>query len=226
MIQLQTDIKTHIWNCLIFNYIACLLAVNSYNSPQKKQVYSSSDTRKLFLSLIDLVDDTNYKQNVSLFYKNQKDNNLNITKEMQTIERKVAKLYPNTPSITINQRVKAILRKCKKEQITPRNPTIWGPIMWALLHWLSLMYTKKNSKKIKNVVHLIIENLPCSICVNHATKYLKKHPIPIDSGYKEVYQYFFSFHNAVNKQTKKEIQPDNNMLQKIKQTCMETIQYL
>jgi len=226
MIQLQNDIKTHIWNCLIFNYIACLLAVNSYNSQQKKQVYSSSDTRKLFLSLIDLVDDKNYKQNVSFLCELQKDNNLNITKEMQTIQRKVAKLYPNTPSITINQRVNAILRKCARENITPRNPKIWGPTMWALLHWLSLMYTKKNSKKIESVVHLIIENLPCSICVNHATKYLKTNQIPINSGNKAVYQYFFSFHNAVNKQTNKKMQPEKNMLQKIKQTCMETIQYL
>ena len=76
------------------------------------------------------------------------------------------------------------------------------------------------------MVHVIIEKLPCSICVNHATKYLKKHPIPIDSGYKAVYEYFFLFHNAVNEQTDKDIQPDKNMLKKIKQTCMETIQYL
>ena len=224
MIKLPNDIKTHIWNCLIFNYIACLLAVNIYNSPKQKEVYSSSDTRKLFLSLIDLVDDTKYKQYVSLFH-NQKDNNLNITKEMQTIQTKVAETYPNTSSMTINQRVTAILRQCARENITPRNPKIWGPTMWALLHWLSLMYTKKNSKKIKALVYLIIEKLPCRICVNHATKYLKKNPIPIESGYKAVYEYFFLFHNAVNKQTKKEIQPDKNMLKKIKQTCMETIHH-
>lgn len=222
MIQLQNDNKTHIWNCLIFNYLACLLAVNSYNSLQKKkEVYSSSDTRKLFFSLIDLVDDTEYKEYVFSLY--QIDNNLNITQEMQTIQRKVAQIYPNTPSITINQRVNAILRKCARENITPRNPKVWGATMWALLHWLSLMYTKKNSKKIKNVVHLIIEKLPCSICVNHATKYLKTNPIPIDSGNKAVYEYFFLFHNAVNKQTNKDIQPDKHMLKKIKQTCMENI---
>jgi len=223
MIKLQNDIKTHIWNCLIFNYIACLLAVNSYNSPKQKEVYSSSDTRKLFFSLIDLVDDTEYKEYVFSSYKI--DNNLNITQEMQTIQTKVAQTYPNTPSKTINQRVTAILGKCARDNITPRNPKIWGATVWSLLHWLSLMYTKKNSKKIESVVHLIIKNLPCSICVNHATKYLKTNPIPINSGNKAVYQYFFSFHNAVNKETNKEIQPEKNMLQKIKQTCMETIQF-
>jgi len=219
MIKLPEDKKIHIWNCLIFNYISCLLAANT----------DDIVVRVLFLSLIDLVDDddkftSEYKKYIynsipDSFYQTDVDN---MTKEMQQIRATVARKYPNTPSII--QRLKHIRQKCRTDAMSPRNPKIWGPTMWSLLHWLSLRYTKKNSKKIEALVYRIIENLPCSICVSHASEYLQKHKIPIDKGYKAVYEYFFLFHNAVNKQTKKQIQTKKNMLSKITQTCMENIE--
>ena len=141
MINLSEDQKIHIWNCLIFNYISCLIAANNTGN---------TIIREVFLSLIDLVDDTKYKEYVSnsiprSFY--QLKDNYNITKDIQNIRSKLAKRYPKTPSVT--ERLKQIQRKSKTDGMTARNPKIWGPTMWAVLHWISLMYTESNSKKIK-----------------------------------------------------------------------------
>ena len=38
-----------------------------------------------------------------------------------------------------------------------------------------------------------------------------------------MYQYFFNFHNSLNKQKEKPIQSQKNMIQKITITCIETI---
>ena len=194
--------------------MACLLAADTQDEI----------IRLLFVSLIDLVDDTDYKkyviQNMSpTFYEPVV---TNIRKEIQMIRSKMVKKYPKTPSVS--KKIREIKRKWTTDQMTPRNPKIWGPTMWSLLHWVSLNYSKSNSRKIKKVVHLIIENLPCSICVSHATKYINENKIPINKGYQAVYEYFFIFHNAVNKQTQKKVFQKKNMLTKITQTCMQDIQ--
>ena len=166
---LEYDQKIQIWNCLIFQYTAYLIAAKT----------NENIIRVIFLSLVSLVEDTAYLKSIEnimtpSFYKRK----LNILKEMQTIRKnlKKNKIYNNTPSI--NGILKEIERKCKIHKMTPKNPNIWGATVWSLLHWISLMYTKKNSLEVKNVVYLIIEHLPCSICKNHATDYMKKINFP------------------------------------------------
>ena len=55
---------------------------------------------------------------------------------------------------------------------------IWGPITWNLLHTIAekiyedkFIYAKKD---VIRIILLIIQNIPCPICRDHAEKYIKK----------------------------------------------------
>lgn len=86
----------------------------------------------------------------------------------------------------------------------------WGPITWYFIHSL---YSKLSQEKfnihylkINNLVHSIIKLLPCDYCKNHALEYLSKHKFSIHEK-NVVYQrnFFYTFHNEVNKELHKPI---------------------
>ena len=58
---------------------------------------------------------------------------------------------------------------------------VWGPITWNLLHTIcEKIYADRFAHAKKDVIQivlLIIQNIPCPICREHAEQYLKKHNI-------------------------------------------------
>ena len=56
---------------------------------------------------------------------------------------------------------------------------IWGPITWNLLHTITekiyddrFIYAKID---VVNIILLILQNIPCPICREHAETFIKKH---------------------------------------------------
>lgn len=76
---------------------------------------------------------------------------------------------------------------------------VWGPITWNLLHTIcEKIYADRFAHAKKDVIQivlLIIQNIPCPICREHAEQYLKKHNIFSCNSRDELIKYVFNFHN-------------------------------
>lgn len=85
---------------------------------------------------------------------------------------------------------------------------LWGPPTWELIHNLCDKVEENNfNKKITilwNVILLIINNLPCPHCRNHASKQLSKVNVKTIYTKQMLVELMFRFHNYVNVKLKKE----------------------
>jgi hypothetical protein len=80
---------------------------------------------------------------------------------------------------------------------------IWGPITWNLLHTITekiyddrFIYAKID---VVNIILLILQNIPCPICREHAETFIKKHNINLCNSRDELINYIFNFHNESNR---------------------------
>lgn len=87
-------------------------------------------------------------------------------------------------------------------------PNIWGPSYWNTLHFIASTYENNPSPSKKNLMKTFIKSipvlLPCKECQDHAFEYISQ--VSIDSIVKnrqELFTFFFTFHNAVNKRLNK-----------------------
>ena len=78
---------------------------------------------------------------------------------------------------------------------------IWGPITWNLLHTI----TEHAKKDVITIIILVIQNIPCPICREHAEKYIKRHNIMFCNSREELIDYIFHFHNEASKHAKNPI---------------------
>ena len=101
--------------------------------------------------------------------------------------------------------------KVKRNTFT-NNPEVWGPELWNIIHSMSFMYPSQPSVEEQNNMYSAVKSLPtflpCYSCKQHAGEYIKN---TIMSGElenavknsKNLFLYFFNFHNAVNKKLNK-----------------------
>ncbi len=84
-----------------------------------------------------------------------------------------------------------------------RNPIIWGPPLWSVLHYITFHYCPSDSREIKYLFTIHIPNLlPCKPCRNHYLGHIKKHPIQLESA-EALSRWLVKIHNLINKQTGK-----------------------
>ena len=85
---------------------------------------------------------------------------------------------------------------------------VWGPIIWNLLHCITIKikdeYFNSEKKELFNIIYKICTYLPCPICANSATFLLKKNKISSLKTKKELINFIYNLHNEVNKKTKKQ----------------------
>ena len=96
----------------------------------------------------------------------------------------------------------------------------WGYPTWVLFHSIAEKVNNdfflKNKDKILNYIISICNLLPCPICQDHATKYLKQTRFKYVIRTKEqLKRYLFDFHNVVNIRTKRK-KEDIKILEKYK----------
>lgn len=86
---------------------------------------------------------------------------------------------------------------------------IWGPITWNLLHTIAeKIYCDRFTYCKNDIIHiiiLIIQNIPCPICRDHANIYIKKHNINLCNSRNDLINYIFNFHNEASRYAKNEV---------------------
>ena len=95
----------------------------------------------------------------------------------------------------------------------PHDSNVWGPGMWFNIHMEALAISKQSScSKAKSMIDNYIEylnrilpELPCDVCKNHATNYIKENSpeeyrdVKDEEGnYIGMFLWTWIFHNAVS----------------------------
>ncbi len=79
--------------------------------------------------------------------------------------------------------------------------TKWGNITWVMLHTFTVKIKNNivisNISDIKDFLYLVINNLPCTFCVQKSNKYLNKHISSIIDK-PSLILFMYNFHNMVN----------------------------
>ena len=87
--------------------------------------------------------------------------------------------------------------------------TKWGPIVWNMLHCLTLKIKSEKFIQERTNILLIINNictnLPCPICSVHANQYIKKNKIHSVKTKEQLVMFIFNMHNNVNKRLKRKL---------------------
>jgi len=83
----------------------------------------------------------------------------------------------------------------------------WGPKVWKFLHtFINHMnedFFQKEKKSVCKYLFQIVRNLPCPHCSLHAKQYTKRVTHANFKTKKDLEEYFFTFHNNVNKRLQK-----------------------
>jgi hypothetical protein len=86
-----------------------------------------------------------------------------------------------------------------------RNPDVWGPYFWFILHNGAVNYPVKASPFYVERMKYFILGIPvmivCDKCKEHATQFIEKHKSNLDNickGRETLFNFFVDFHNQVN----------------------------
>jgi hypothetical protein len=87
-----------------------------------------------------------------------------------------------------------------------REPEVFGPALWFTLHNGAMRYPEEASpivaEKMKSFILGLPYMVPCENCQSHAISYIEKHYDELSEvvkGQKNLFKFFFDFHNYVNK---------------------------
>jgi hypothetical protein len=84
---------------------------------------------------------------------------------------------------------------------------IWGPATWYLLHCMVLKIDDNIERPVledlKNTIYVVISNLPCPMCSNHAMSYFNSHQYSRIATLEQLRFFIYSFHEDVNKRLNK-----------------------
>ena len=84
---------------------------------------------------------------------------------------------------------------------------VWGPIIWNMLHCVTLKIKDKHFENQKDniifIITTICSNLPCPTCTQHASQILRNVNFNYVTKKQDLINLVFNLHNKVNKKTKK-----------------------
>ncbi|AII17200.1 putative ERV/ALR sulphydryl oxidase [Aureococcus anophagefferens virus] len=85
-----------------------------------------------------------------------------------------------------------------------KNPKVWGPPLWDLLHFLTFKYNSKEDREIyrKLFCKWVMIIIPCPPCQKHYKERIERIPINLSSREK-LSRWLVNLHNDVNKELKK-----------------------
>lgn len=95
----------------------------------------------------------------------------------------------------------------------PVPTTVWGPKIWAALHYVTLGYPSQPTEQDKANYRVFFQSikdiLPCSICANHYGENYETKPLTdeILSDREKLIKWLIDFHNVVNEQKGKPFVP-------------------
>jgi len=95
-------------------------------------------------------------------------------------------------------------------EYNPSNPEVWGPAMWNFLHLTAASYPHHPDAHLKNNMKNFILSIPsfiqCGPCAEDAHRYIivrKKLMDNYVSSKKNLFIFFWEFHNFVNLKLRK-----------------------
>jgi hypothetical protein len=99
------------------------------------------------------------------------------------------------------------------------NPSQWGPYYWNMLHFMSSSYDNNPNPSVQSVMKNFIQSLPvflpCKECQDHAFHFIKsKNLDKVVESRKDLFTFFFNFHNFVNERLGKPIMDIKTALEK------------
>lgn len=81
-----------------------------------------------------------------------------------------------------------------------KNPVLWGPALWNVLHFITFRYTPNEASQMRRLFLQHVPNLlPCDPCRKHYCSYVKLHPIRLESR-ESLSRWLVKIHNMTNKQ--------------------------
>jgi hypothetical protein len=125
----------------------------------------------------------------------------------------------NFISMVQPRRKRNIVIKNKEEVVIDDKPKMkWGPPVWFFFHTLAEKVKADKFDQLKkdmmDIIRSICNTLPCPVCAEHATNYMKKiHDSSIKSK-EDLKLMLFQFHNEVNKRKGYPEFPLNNLNKK------------
>ena len=91
----------------------------------------------------------------------------------------------------------------------------WGPVTWALFHTIAEKINPDQFNSIKDELisqlRLVCNNLPCNICIAHASRYWKQINLVNIKTKHDLKMILFHFHNEVNKRKNKPIYKETDL---------------
>jgi hypothetical protein len=99
------------------------------------------------------------------------------------------------------------------------DPSIWGPHFWETFHFISSTYDNSPNQSIQSTMKTFIQSLPvflpCKECQDHAFEFIRSSNLnKIVQNRKELFTFFFNFHNSVNQRLKKPLMKIEDALNK------------
>jgi hypothetical protein len=96
-------------------------------------------------------------------------------------------------------------------------PKIWGPHYWATFHFMAATYDDNPNLSVQKAMKTFIQTipviLPCKECQDHAFNFIKESNLDkAISNRKELFTFFFNFHNKVNERLNKPLMNFNDAL--------------
>lgn len=87
----------------------------------------------------------------------------------------------------------------------------WGPLVWKVLHCITLKIKdeefQKEKEQIIRIISGICSNLPCPQCASHASGIIKKHRLRDVKNKHDMIRFVYLMHNQVNRRLKKQYCP-------------------
>lgn len=91
----------------------------------------------------------------------------------------------------------------------------WGPLIWKVLHCITLKIKDEEfsneRKSIIKIITNICSNLPCPQCASHATGIIRKYKLMNIKTKNDLIKFVHFMHNLVNKRLKKPNYPFENI---------------
>ncbi len=99
---------------------------------------------------------------------------------------------------------------------TPSDKPIWGSRTWLFFHAIAAKIKESDFSIVKDelfgLIDRICNNLPCPICSNHASEYLRNNNMRrLVRCKSDLIKYFFVFHNVVNQRKKYPLYQESNL---------------
>jgi hypothetical protein len=108
------------------------------------------------------------------------------------------------PPRQVNPRIRVIpqrqLRVHTPQSVYNAETTVWGPILWKVLHTLAEFCV--DTTLWNDLISRLTIDIPCVVCRSHFAAYIQDHPLgPTDTV--NLINWFFTLHNDVNQRTGK-----------------------